>query len=112
MSEAVLGVPLRDRNDNSEERFQMEMSKERDEGERDVHELMEEDKTVSFAIQLPDSEPRGFRFRSSELSQHGQRLLQNFKSTMEIAGRPLSVDERRKIALAFLVHVMGDDLDA
>jgi hypothetical protein len=111
MSEAVLGVSLRDWNDNSEERFQTELSKARDEVERDVHELMEEDKTVSFAIQLPDSEPRDFRFRSSELSQHGQRLLQNFKSTMEIAGRPLSVDERRKIALAFLVHVMGEDLD-
>jgi energy-coupling factor transporter ATP-binding protein EcfA2 len=111
MSEAVLGVSLRDWNDNSEERFQAELSKARDEVERDVHELMEEDKTVSFAIQLPDSESRDFRFRSSELSQHGQRLLQNFKSTMEIAGRPLSVDERRKIALAFLVHVMGEDLD-
>lgn len=111
MSEAVLGVSLRDWNDNSEERFQTELSKARDEVERDVQELMEEDKTVSFAIQLPDSEPRDFRFRSSELSQHGQRLLQNFKSTMEIAGRPLSVDERRKIALAFLVHVMGEDLD-
>lgn len=111
MSEAVLGISLRDWNDNSEERFQAELVKARDEVERDVHELIEEDKAVSFAIQLPDAEPREFRFRSSDLSQHGQRLLQNFKSTMEIAGRPLSVDERRKIALAFLVHVMGADLD-
>ena len=111
MSEAVLGVSLRDWNDNSEERFQAELLKARDEVERDVHELIEEDKAVSFAIQLPDDEPREFRFRSSDLSQHGQRLLQNFKSTMEIAGRPISVDERRKIALAFLVHVMGEDLD-
>jgi len=111
MSEAVLGVSLRDWNDNSEERFHAELLKARDEVERDVHELIEEDKAVSFAIQLPDDEPREFRFRSSDLSQHGQRLLQNFKSTMEIAGRPLSVDERRKIALAFLVHVMGEDLD-
>jgi hypothetical protein len=82
----------------------------RDEVERDVRELIEEDKAVSFAIQLPDEDPREFRFRSSDLTQHGLRLLQNFKSTMEIAGRPLSVDERRKIALAFLVHVMGEDL--
>lgn len=111
MSEAVLGVSLRDWNDNSEERFQAELLKARDEVERDVHELIEEDKAVSFAIQLPDDKPREFRFRSSDLSQHGQRLLQNFKSTMEIAGRPLSVDERRKIALAFLVHVMGEELD-
>jgi len=111
MSEAVLGIPLRDWNDSSEERFRAEMLKARDEVERDVRELIEEDKAVSFTIQLPDDEPREFRFRSSDLSQHGQRLLQNFKSTMEIAGRPLSVDERRKIALAFLVHVMGEDFD-
>jgi hypothetical protein len=111
MSEAVLGVTLRDWNDNSETRFYEELRKARDEVERDVQELIEEDKAVSFAIQLPDEAPREFRFRSSDLTQHGLRLLQNFKSTMEIAGRPLSVDERRKIALAFLVHVMGEDLD-
>ena len=111
MSEAVLGVTLRDWNDNSEIRFYDELRKARDEVERDVKELVEEDKTVYFAIQLPDGAPREFRFRSSDLTQHGQRLLQNFKSTMEIAGRPLSVDERRKIALAFLVHVMGEVLD-
>ena len=111
MSEAVLGVSLKDWNDNSEERSYAELCKARDEVERDVHELIEEDKAVSFAIQLPDDQTREFRFRASDLSQHGQRLLQNFKSTMEIAGRPLSVDERRKIALAFLVHVMGEELD-
>jgi len=111
MAEAVLGVTLKDWNDNSETRFYDELRKARDEVERDVKELTEEDKAVLFAIHLPDDEPREFRFRSSDLSQHGQRLLQNFKSTMEIAGRPLSVDERRKIALAFLVHVMGEELD-
>jgi hypothetical protein len=111
MSEAVLGISLRDWNDTSEERFQTELLKARDEVERDVRQLMEEDKAVSFTIQLPQAPPREFRFRSSELSQHGQRLLQNFKSTMEIAGRPLPIDERRKIALAFLVHVMGEELD-
>lgn len=109
MSEAVLGVSLRDWNDNSEVRFRDELCKARDEVERDVKELIEEDKAITFAIQLPDDDPREFRFRSSDLSQHGQRLLQNFKSTMGIAGRPLSIDERRKIALAFLVHVMGED---
>ena len=110
MSEAVLGVTLRDWNDNSEIRFYEQICMARDEVEQDVKELIEEDQAVSFAIQLPDEEPREFRFRSSDFTQHGQRLLQNFKSTMEIAGRPLSIDERRKIALAFLVHVMGEDL--
>jgi hypothetical protein len=111
MSMAVLGVSLRDWNDNSEERFQADLLRARDEVERDVHELIEEGKAVTFSIQLPDDKPREFRFRSSDLSVHGQRVLQNFKSTMDIAGRPLSVDERRKIALAFFVHVMGEDID-
>lgn len=111
MSEAVLGVSMRDWNDNSEERFQTKLLKARDEVERDIYELIEEDKTVLFTIKMPDDEPHDFRFRSSDLSQQGQRLLQNVKSTMEIAGRPLSIDERRKIALAFLIHMMGEDLD-
>lgn len=111
MSDAMLGVALRDWNDNSEARFQEHIQTARDEIQRDVHELIEENKAVSFAIQMPDGGAREFRFRSSDISQHGQRLLQNFKSTMDIAGRPLSVDERRKIALAFFVHVMGEDLD-
>lgn len=110
-SDAVLGISLKDWNDNSEARFSDELRNVREEVERDVHELIEEDKAVFFAIQMPEAESREFRFRSSDLSQQGLRLLQNFKSTMDIAGRPLSVDERRKIALAFLIHIMGEELD-
>ncbi len=112
ISEAVLGVALRDWNDSSEERFCERLLEARDEIDRDVHELIEQDKAITFSIQMPtDDTIQDFRFRSSELTPHGQRLLQNFKSTMSIAGRPLTADEKRKIALAFLLHVMGENLD-
>jgi len=31
---------------------------------------------------------------------------------MEISGRPLSADERRQIAVAFLFHMMGEIVEA
>lgn len=112
VSEAVLGVALRDWNDSSEQRFCERLLEARDEIARDVNELIEQDKAITFSIQMPDdNEIQDYRFRSSELTPHGQRLLQNFKSTMSIAGRPLTADEKRKIALAFLMHIMGENLD-
>ncbi len=110
-SVAVLGVKLRDWNDGSEERFCEKLRAAQDEVEREVHQLLEEDAVVAVSIQLPDDQARNYRFRFSEMSAHGRRLLQNFKGTLEIAGRSLPVDEKRKIALAFLAFVMGEELD-
>jgi len=76
-----------------------------------VQDLIEDEKAINFSIEMPDSGKSDFRFRSSDLSPQGQRILQNFKSTMEVAGRPLSIDERRKVALAFMVHIMGEKLE-
>lgn len=111
LSEAVVGIQLRDWNDESEDRFRQRILKAREEVERDVRDLIEEEKAITFSIEMPESDRIDFRFRSSDLSPQGQRILQNFKSTMHVAGRPLSIDERRKVALAFIVHIMGDDIE-
>ena len=111
LSSAVVGVQLRDWNDESESRFRQRILIARDEVERDVQDLIEDEKAINFSIEIPDSGKSDFRFRSSALSPQGQRILQNFKSTMEVAGRPLSIDERRKVALAFIVHIMGEELE-
>lgn len=111
LSEAVIGVPLRDWSDETEKRFQERVLNARAEIERDLQELIEEDKAITFSIEMPEQGKQDFRFRSSDLSAQGQRILQNFKSTMQVAGRPLSIDERRKVGLAFLIHIMGDELD-
>ena len=111
LSEAVVGVQLRDWNDESESRFRQRILTAREEVERDVQDLIDEDKAITFSIEMPESGKIDYRFRSSDLSTQGQRILQNFKSTMQVAGRPLSIDERRKVALAFIVHIMGEDLE-
>lgn len=111
LSTAVVGVQLRDWNDESENRFRDRILTAREEVERDVQDLIEDEKAINFSIEMPESGKSDFRFRSSDLSPQGQRILQNFKSTMEVAGRPLSIDERRKVALAFIVHIMGEKLE-
>ena len=111
LSTAVVGVQLRDWNDESEDRFREKIVAARDEVERNVRDLIEDEKAINFSIEMPESDRSDFRFRSSDLSPQGQRILQNFKSTMDVAGRPLSIDERRKVALAFIVHIMGEELE-
>jgi hypothetical protein len=110
VSEATLGIHLRDWNDNSEERFYKKLRDARDEIVREISELVEEEAVISIRVQIPRKEQQDYLFRASDLSAQGKRLLQNFKSTLEIAGRPLSVDEKRQIAVAFLSYVMGDEL--
>lgn len=110
LSKALTGVYLRDWTDQSETRFCDTLRRARQEIEREVQQLIEEEKVVALTLTLPDTQPREYRFRSSDLSAQGKRLLQNFQSTLEIAGRPLSADEKRQIAVAFLAHVMGEDL--
>jgi len=110
-SVALLGIQLRDWNDTSEERFYERLLSAREEVEREVQELIEEDAVVALSLQLPNTSAQDYRFRYSDLSTQGKHLLQNFKSTLEIAGRPLTMDEKRQIAVAFLTYVMGEEID-
>src|SRR5690606_34138501 len=107
LSKAVTGVHIRDWSDATEAKFYDVLRKAQTEVEREVQQLVAEEEVVAITVQLPDESQREFRFRSSDLSLQGKRILQNFKSTMEISGRPLPADERRQIAVAFLVHMMG-----
>ena len=71
--------------------------------------LPEEGEMIQLQIQLPDAIEHQYRFRAADLSPQGQRILQNFKSTLRIAGRPLSPDERRQVVLALLHSVLGGE---
>jgi hypothetical protein len=111
LSQAATGIRLRDWNDQSESKFYQTLLRTREDVERESEELVRGDAVVSVALQLPKMGQKDFRFRASDLTVQGKRILQNFKTTLEIAGRPLSVDERRQIVVAFLCHVMGEDID-
>jgi hypothetical protein len=106
LSEAVLGLHLQDWNDRSVETFKNNLLSAKERVEREIFELSEEDTAIELHVVLPKQGERTYRFRPSDLSPHGLRILQNFKSTLEIAGRPLSPDERRQVVLALLHFVL------
>jgi len=109
LSQQLIGIALRDWSDRSEEIFKMQLLETREWIEREVLGLAEESETIQLHIRLPDASEQTYRFRPTDLSPQGQRLLQNFKSTFRIAGRPLSPDERRQVVLALLHHVLGEE---
>jgi len=108
LSQRLIGIALRDWSDRSEETFKTQFLETREWIEREVLGLAEESETIQLHIRLPDASEQTYRFRPTDLSPQGQRLLQNFKSTFRIAGRPLSPDERRQVVLALLHHVLGE----
>lgn len=110
LAKAVTGIYLRDWSDQSETRFYEILTNAHREVEREVSQLVADEAVTAIAIQVSEVEKHEYRFRAADLTAQGKRLLQNFKSTLEIAGRPLSADEKRQIAVAFLLHVMGEDL--
>ena len=107
----VVGISLRDWNDRSEETFKIQLLETKEQVERETLGLAEQEDAIQLDIQLPDVGERTYRFRPADLSPQGQRILQNFKSTLQIAGRPLSPDERRQVVLALLHHVLGEEDD-
>ncbi|MAU00653.1 MAG: hypothetical protein CL608_26205 [Anaerolineaceae bacterium] len=108
LSEAVLGLHLQDWNDRSLETFKNNLLEAKERLEREIFELTENESAIELHVVLPEEGKQTYRFRPSDLSPHGQRILQNFKSTLEIAGRPLSPDERRQVVLALLHHVLEE----
>jgi hypothetical protein len=109
LAHGLIGVSLRDWSDTSEETFKAQLLATKEQLEREALGLAEEGEVIQLQIHLPEAGERTYRFRPSDLSPQGQRILQNFKSTLEIAGRPLSPDERRQVVLALLHHVLGEE---
>ena len=109
LAHCLTGISLRDWNHRSEEAFKVQLLETKELVEREALELAEEGETVELHIRAPDVGERTYRFGPAALSPQGQRILQNFRSTLNIAGRPLSPDERRQVVLALLHHVLGEE---
>ena len=93
----------------TEDTFKARLLESKEQVEREVLGLAEEGETIQLHIQLPGTGERTYRFRPADLSRQGQRILQNFKSTLKIAGRPLSPDEQRQVVLALLHHILEEE---
>lgn len=107
ISKAIIGVGLNDWNDRSYENFKSSILEAKERVEHEVFELSADEAAVKLSVSVPTKDEQIYRFRQSGLSPQGQRILQNFKSTLEISGRPLSLDEKRQIILELLDYVMG-----
>ena len=110
MSRALIGISTTDWNDLSVNHFKQALLNARDRLQRELFAISEDEDVIELHLMTPDGGERTYRFRPSALSKQGQFILQNFKSTMAVAGRPLSPDEQRQVALAFLHYILeGDD---
>ncbi|GAB4533294.1 MAG: hypothetical protein Fur0018_22480 [Anaerolineales bacterium] len=110
LARKIIGQVPRDWNDRSEETFRRHLQEAKAEVERELLGLTEAaEQTVAVRLDLGDDINTAFRFRRVELSKQGQRLLEHFKSTMAVSGRPLSPDERRRVALEFLRHILEEE---
>lgn len=103
---AILGVSPHDWNDRSVESFQRNLLEVQTRLQRELFALHTDEAVVELQVNRPGAGERTYRFRPSQLSQQGQHILENFKTTLAVAGRPLSPDERRQVALAFLHYVL------
>lgn len=112
MSQAMLGVSTADWNDRSVEGFKSTLLATRERLQRELFAIEEEEDTIELRVNRPGEGEVLYRFRTSDLSKQGKFILENFKSTMAISGRPLSPDEKRQVALAFLHYIFdGDSAD-
>ncbi len=105
LGRALVGVTPADWNDGSVDTFKELLLQVQERLRRELFGLGENDQVIELVVNRPDQTESSYRFRSSDLSQQGQNILANFKTTMAISGRPLSPDEKRQVALAFL-HFM------
>jgi len=107
----IVGTSPRDWDDRSEADFYEALLMAKERVEQQLLTIDESEDTVEVIIQLlgEDKNSDAYHLREVPLSQQGQRVLENFKNTLSVSGRPLSLDERRQIALEFLRHVLSND---
>ena len=106
LSRAIIGITPYDWNDRSVDSFKEKLIEARDRLQNEALDLRDDEAAIELHVARPETGKVTYRFRPSELTVQGQNILQNFKSTMAIAGRPLSPDEKRQVALAFLNYIL------
>lgn len=100
----LIGVPMRDWTDVSEEDAlgRLTAALERIESELNGVLGSSGEGTAEVIIHLPDEIPQAYHFRDAPLSMHAKLLLRNLEHTLDTGGRSLAPGERRRIALELL----------
>jgi hypothetical protein len=109
LARCIVGLPLRDWSDETERAFCERLIEVKARIERELETRAETpEDLIEVALRVPRQDIRHFQFRDTDLSPAAQLLLGNLKGTLDIVGRALSPDERRRIAVAFLDHVLNN----
>jgi len=106
----VAGAAPRDWPDSGEERFYHTLNEAKLAAERQIAGLaVPAESVLQVNVQTGERPAQPYRFQQVALSDAGQRILQNFKSTLETTGRVLSDDEKRQLAVLLLEYVLGEE---
>lgn len=109
LARRIVNTAPRDWSDSGEEHFYRVLREAKSAAEREVSDLTAESESVLQVAVQAGEQPAAYRFRQVPLSEAGQRILQNFKSTLETTGRVLSADEKRQLAVLLLEYVLGKE---
>ncbi|MDQ7029053.1 MAG: aminotransferase class V-fold PLP-dependent enzyme [Ardenticatenia bacterium] len=108
LAHCIVGLPLRDWSDETEESFCHRLLDVKARIERELQARAEApEHLIEVTLRVPGQDTQRFQFHNADLSPAGRLLLENLKGTLDIVGRALSPDERRRIAVAFLDYVLN-----
>ncbi|MGC8960078.1 MAG: hypothetical protein ACP5OO_09885, partial [Chloroflexia bacterium] len=109
LARRIINTAPRDWTDSGEAYFYRVLQEAKAAAEREVSDLTAASESVLQVTLQAGGQPAAYRFRQVPLSEAGQRILQNFKSTLETTGRVLSADEKRQLAVLLLEYVLGKE---
>ena len=108
LAHCIVGLPLRDWSDETEEAFCNRLLDVKARIERELQaRARTPEHLIEVTLRVPGQDVQRFQFQNTDLSPTARLLLENLKGTLDIVGRALSPDERRRIAVAFLDHVLN-----
>ena len=109
LARRLVNLAPRDWSDSGEEHFYRVLQEARAAAEAEIAGLAAATESVLEVQVRADGQSSVYRFRRVPLSDTGQRILQNFRSTLKTTGRLLSADEKRQLAVLLLESVLGKE---
>jgi len=105
--ERIVGLPTRDWTDETETQFRQRLTEVKSRIEEELYNRSSNpQELVEISLRLPNNEEKTYQFHHAEMSEHAKLLMENLKRTVEIAGRALSADEKRRIGVELLRYVL------
>jgi hypothetical protein len=109
LARRLVNLAPRDWSDSGEEHFYHVLREARATAEAEIAGLVAATESVLEVQVRADGQSSVYRFRRVPLSETGQRILQNFRSTLKTTGRLLSADEKRQLAVLLLESILGKE---